>query len=84
MRRNKLRYDLLYIRKMEPWLDLKLIAMSVLIPLRREPKPVSRGGTPTFAPNAKDGGPALESKLPVAPGNLLQQKGPGEPRRASR
>ena len=32
--RDKLRYDALYIRKMSPWLDLKLLFMSVLVTLR--------------------------------------------------
>ena len=32
--RNKLRYDTLYIRTMSPWLDLKLLFMSVIVTLR--------------------------------------------------
>ena len=32
--RDKLRYDLLYIRRVSPWLDVKLLVMSVVITLR--------------------------------------------------
>ena len=32
--RNKLRYDMLYIRHMSPWLDIKLLVMSVVLTLR--------------------------------------------------
>ena len=32
--RNKLRYDTLYIRTMSPWLDLKLLFLSVIVTLR--------------------------------------------------
>ena len=32
--RDKLRYDALYIKRMSPWLDLKLLFMSVLVTLR--------------------------------------------------
>ena len=32
--RNKLRYDMLYIRHMSPWLDVKLLIMSVVLTLR--------------------------------------------------
>ena len=44
--RNKLRYDLLYIRNMGPWLDLKLIATSVPMFLRGEPMPAGEGSAP--------------------------------------
>lgn len=33
--RNKLRYDLLYIKSMNPWLDIKLMALSVIVVLRK-------------------------------------------------
>ena len=32
--RQKLRYDSLYVRKMSPWLDIKLLLLSVLVTLR--------------------------------------------------
>lgn len=32
--RNKLRYDMLYIRRMSPWLDVRLMISSVLLTLR--------------------------------------------------
>ena len=32
--RNKLRYDMLYIRRMTPWLDVQLLVSSVLLTLR--------------------------------------------------
>lgn len=32
--RNKLRYDMLYIRRMSPWMDVKLLVSSVLLTLR--------------------------------------------------
>ena len=32
--RDKLRYDTLYIRKMSPWLDFKMLFMSVIVTLR--------------------------------------------------
>ena len=31
---HKLRYDMLYIRKMSPWLDLKVLVLSVIVTLR--------------------------------------------------
>lgn len=39
---DKLRYDILYIRRMSPWLDLKLLLLSAILVLRRAckaPKP---------------------------------------------
>ena len=53
--RNKLRYDLLYIRNMGPWLDLKLIAMSVPVVLRGEPRPAGKGEAAIAAPNTEGG-----------------------------
>ena len=41
--RRKLRYDLLYIEAMGPWLDAKLLARCVLRALRRGPRRVRRG-----------------------------------------
>ena len=32
--RNKLRYDMVYIRRMSPWLDVRLLVSSVLLTLR--------------------------------------------------
>ena len=32
--RNKLRYDMIYIRRMSPWLDVRLLASSVILTLR--------------------------------------------------
>ena len=32
--RNKLRYDIVYIRRMSPWLDVRLLVSSVLLTLR--------------------------------------------------
>ena len=32
--RNKLRYDMLYIRRMSPWLDIRMLVSSVLLTLR--------------------------------------------------
>ena len=46
--RDKLRYDLLYISKMSPWLDVKLLFMSVLITLKgrwQVHNKASRGGS---------------------------------------
>ena len=31
--RDKLRYDTLYMKRMSPWLDVKLMALSVLLTL---------------------------------------------------
>ena len=31
--RNKLRYDTLYMRRMSPWLDVKLLTLSVWVTL---------------------------------------------------
>ena len=61
--RDKLRYDLLYIRRMGPWLDLKLIAMSLPIVLwgggRR-----AESGLPLAPPDAEGGDPAPERRVP--------------------
>ena len=32
--RNKLRYDMIYIRRMSPWLDVRLLVSSVVLTLR--------------------------------------------------
>ena len=56
--RNKLRYDLLYIRNTGIWLDLKLIAMSAPLFLRKDPGPVIEG----TAAIAQSREPAAESK----------------------
>lgn len=32
--RDKVRYDMIYVRRMSPWLDIKLLALSVLITVR--------------------------------------------------
>ena len=32
--RDKVRYDMVYVRRMSPWLDIKLLALSVLITVR--------------------------------------------------
>ena len=66
--RDKLRYDLLYIRNMGPWLDLKLIAMSVPVVLQGGPRAAGSGQGHSSASDTEAGRPVPESEVPAGPG----------------
>ena len=78
--RNKLRYDLLYSLNMGPWLDLKMIVMSVPIFLRGGSRPAGGGR----ATNGENGELALENNTPPGLGSRPPGKSTGEPDRACR
>ena len=73
--RHKLRYDMVYIGAMSPWLDLKLCAVCmarVLFPLRVEEAP-AKGGTDALPPG---GSSESSGRPPVAPAGGKSAPGP--------